>query len=189
MVVVKDKTYVERLTSILVKQGTMSQDEAKAVKKAFKEFDQEIFDEFLIDEGLVEEADLLKALGAYYQVPSFDVVGYFFDTFLLHMFPKAFLLRNQIVPLEVDENIMIVVAAEPNASDLLSLIGDHVSYDIRFRVGLTRHICDTVKEFYDKSDVQEQDQDLRKERQLVREELSIEDHAEDVVRHTDDRER
>lgn len=152
------------LTKILVSNKVLTEEEAKAMHVAFVDSEKEQLDEFLLDEGLVEEEDLLSALAQYYEVPAFDVVGYFFDTFQLRKFPKDFLLRNAIIPLEVDENIMIMIASEPNNPELLDKIGEHVSYDIRFRVGLRRDICDAVKEFYDKADTEEsQDQDLHVE--------------------------
>ena len=36
----------------------------------------------------LDQENLLEALSEYYQVPSFDVVGYFFERHLFHMFPK-----------------------------------------------------------------------------------------------------
>src|SRR5207244_235001 len=85
-------------------------------------------------EGIIEQEELLEALSEYYQVPSFDVIGYFFETHLLRMFPKDMLLRNEIIPMQVDENMLIVVAANPNNPDLLFEIGENVSYDILFHV-------------------------------------------------------
>jgi len=191
MAVAKGETYAEHLTDILIKQKSIKPEEGKAIKKAFKESDQDIFDEFLIDEGLVEEDDLLAALSKYYQVPSFDVVGYFFDTFLLQQFPKDLLLRCEMIPLEVDENILIMIAAEPNAPDLLDIIGENVSYDVHFYVGISRNIRDAIQAYYEQSDtdpVANQDIDLREQRRLTRQELSMEDQAEDVVLYTEDEE-
>ncbi len=182
MAIAKGETYAERLIDILVKRSVIPKGDESAIKKAFKESEQEIFDEFLLEEGLVDKDDLLAALSEYYQVPSFDVVGYFFDTFLLQQFPKDVLLRCEMIPLEVDENILIMIAAEPNAPDLLNVIGSNVSYDVRFYVGIALDITDAVKEFYEPSDTEvNQDEDLRVERQLERQELSMEENAEQVV--------
>jgi hypothetical protein len=160
----KRETFAQALTDILVKHKVITDQEGKALKKGFKESAKETFDEFLLGEGLVDDINILRALGEYYQVPAFDVVGYFFDFNQLHKFPKDFLLRNAIIPLEVDENIMVIVASEPNDPDLLAKIGEHVSYDIQFRVGLRRDITDAVKEFYDKAPTEvKQDEDLNEE--------------------------
>ncbi len=160
----KRETFAQAIADILVKHNVVSPETGKALQKAFRDSAKEIFDNFLLEEGLVDPENLIKALAEYYQVPAFDVVGYFFERYLLHMFPKGFLLRNAIIPLEVDENIMVIIASEPNDSDLLPKIGEHVSYDIRFRVGIRRDICDAVKEFYDRALTEvKEDADLRVE--------------------------
>lgn len=173
------KTYVEGLTDVLVKLGMLPVQERLATEQAFKHSGLDAFDDFLLEEALIDREDLLRALSVYFKVPPCDVVGYFFDTQLLHMFPKGFLLRNAIIPREVDEEIMIMVASEPGLPDLLSQIGEHVSYDIQFEVGLHTDISDAVEEFYDESVTQvAQDEDAREERRLTRAERELE--LEDV---------
>ncbi|MDP3889141.1 MAG: hypothetical protein Q8Q25_01200 [bacterium] len=160
----KRETFVQAITDILVKHKVITLQEGNSLQKGFKESSQEIFDDFLLEEGLVDDINILRALAEHYQVPAFDVVGYFFDYNQLHKFPKDFLLRNAIIPLEVDENIMIIVASEPDNPELLARIGEYVSYDIQFRVGLKRDICDAVKEFYDKAPTEvEHDEDIKEE--------------------------
>ena len=55
------------------------------------------------------------------------------------------------------------------------MIGEHVSYDIQFEVGLQTDISDAVEEFYDESVTQVAlDEDAREERRLTREERELE---------------
>lgn len=163
----KKETFTEGLAQILVKNKVVAPDEAKSMQEMFADSIKETFDDFLLEEGLVEESDLLKALSEYYQLPSFDVVGYFFDHNLTTKFPKGFLLRNGVIPLEVDQNMLIVVSSNPDESGLESSIRDYVSYDVNFMVGLKRDICDAVKEFYDLAPSEvEEDIDLREERRM-----------------------
>ena len=150
----KKEQFVQDLSSILVKHKVFSEKEAHALQKSFKEASQETFDEFLLDEGLIDKEDLLRALSEYYQTPAIDLAGYFFQTFWLRKFPKGVLLRNLFIPLEVDQNFMIIVAGEPDLPDLLSIIGKYVSYDIQFRVSIKQDIIDAIQEFYDKSDAE-----------------------------------
>ncbi|HSC25337.1 MAG TPA: hypothetical protein VLB80_03945 [Candidatus Babeliales bacterium] len=165
---------------ILVNLKYITSEDAIRLLASFHESDIEQLGDFLLSEGILEQENLLEALSEYYQVPSFDAIGYFFETHLLHMFPKDMLLRNEIIPLQVDENIMIMIAANPNNADLLFEIGENVSYDIRFYVGIARNICDAIKEYYDKADTQdEQDEDIREEHLLMGEFLFIED--EDLI--------
>lgn len=159
------RSFAKELTKILIKQKVLSEAEGEALAKSFAESPKEYFDEFLLEEGIVLEEYILNAMSAYYQVPVVDVTGYFFETFLLHKFPKDVLHRNAFIPMAVDENIMIVVANEPDDPQLLSIIGDFVSYDIQFHVGIRLHITDAISEYYDPSDTEVlQDEDLRTER-------------------------
>lgn len=142
----------QAVTNILVRKNIITSQEKDALLNAFAAYDGDEFIEFLLDEELVNESDLLEALGEHYQVPAVDVLGYFFYHDLLAMFPKTFLLENEIIPLTVDENIMIMIAAHPNDPQLATKIAEHVSYDIQFCVGIARDIRDEVEEFYDTAD-------------------------------------
>lgn len=141
--------FVNELCAILVKHQVISADEAVAMTKAFKGSEKAQFDTFLLDQGLVSRQDLLNALSEYFHVPAFDCVGYFFEREELHKFPKDFLIRHAIIPVERDQNMYTIVASRPSEPALLSGIGDHVSYDIRFMVGLKQDILDSINEFYD----------------------------------------
>ena len=162
-------TFVDRLTTILVQKKMIASKEGVNIKKAFQEAEQAQFDVFLLEEGLVEADDLLEALSEFYHVPAFDVIDYFFDTFELRKFPKDFLLRHAVIPLEVDENMLVMVASEPEKPGLESEIREYVSYDIVFNVGLRRDICNAIKEFYDEAPTEvKHDEDLREGRQEAR---------------------
>jgi len=165
---------IEGLSKLLVERGFMSAAEASSAAKAFRDRSETEFTHFLLDEGLIEEADLLEVLSAYYQVPPFDVNGYFFDRDMLKKFPKGVLLRHNMIPAEQDENMLIVVAADPADSNLLPILGKYVSYDIRFNVGIARDIEDAVKEFYDESEERlETDMDRPEKYTEVKEDVQI----------------
>lgn len=144
-----EETITESLIALLLERNLIKLDDANKLRQDFARADQSEFVAFLRDEGIIERDVLLDVLSELYQVPSFDVVGYFFDHQELLKFPKGFLLRHGIIPLERDENMLVVIAADPEDPNLLKDIGEHVSYDIRFNVGFRDDICDAVKEYYD----------------------------------------
>lgn len=146
------KGFVEAICTILQNNRVISAEDAGALKKSFANRSQITFDDFLLEEGLIEKEDLLDALSSYYQVPAMDPIGYFFDHYLVTKFPKDFLLRNLILPLEVvDDAILVVVANDPHDEELLPAIGNYVSYDIQFMVAVASDIIGSVEEFYDQS--------------------------------------
>jgi len=148
---VESAAFVEELTNILVKMKVVSVAEGRALQEAFKGSSRAAFDQFLLEEGLVAEENLLKALGDLYQVLYIDVVGIFFDSALLHKFPKGMLLRLGVIPYQVDGNILILIASRPDNPNLRSCLGRYVSYDLQFMVGLRRDIESTIREFYEAS--------------------------------------
>jgi len=172
--------FVKELCSILVKNNVIRSDEAQAMVKAYEGVAKARFDTFLLEQGLVSRQNLLNALSEYYRVPAFDCVGYFFKREELHKFPKDFLIRNVVIPVERDENMYTVVASTPNEPALLSGIGNHVSYGIRFMVGLEQDILDSINEFYDFAVTQvDVDEHLIKERAEYKEVGDIADEEEE----------
>jgi len=166
----RDATYVRKLTDILVKIKAITPEMKDALEQQFAASSHERFDDFLLEQGLVDKEDLLKALSMLYQVPALDAVGSFFDTFLLKKFPIDFLLRNAIIPYEQDEDMLLVVAADPSDSELLEKIGEHVSYDIRFNVGIYTDIVDSVRQYYETAltELGDENQSVRHEDQEIR---------------------
>jgi hypothetical protein len=145
----REETITESLIALLLERNLITLNDANKLRQDFARSDETAFISFLKDEGVVERDDLLEVLSELYQRPSFDAVGHFFDHQQLLKFPKDFLLRYGIIPLEVDENVLIIVAADPEDPNLLKDIGEHVSYDIHFYVSFRDDICDAVKEYYD----------------------------------------
>jgi|SRR5579859_519422 len=162
----KTETFVDTLVEILVKARLVTSEEARIYRDQFEQSEHELFDYFLISEGLVTKEDLLRALSLYYQVPSVDVLGYYIDPVLIRNFPKDFLIVNEIIPLEMEDDFLVVAAVDPQDPTLLSKLGKFTSEDIQFQVGLAREIIDTIEDYYDKSVTEvPEDVDLDQERE------------------------
>lgn len=162
----KNHTFVDQLIAIFIKRDVFTEAEGRIYREQFEESDHDSFEDFLMTEGLVSKEDLLDALSVFYKVPAVDVRGYYVDTELIRNFPKDFLLRNEILPLVMEEDFLVVAASTPNNSDLLPQLGNFTSEDIQFYVGLGVDIIDTVEEYYDKSVTEVPDDiDLHQERE------------------------
>jgi hypothetical protein len=169
MSTMQGETFVEALTKVLVERDIIPASEAEALRDDFRDSQKPYFTDFLVEEGLVDKDDLLPALAQMYEVPAFDAVGHFFNHQLWHMFPKEFLISNAIIPLEQDENMLIFVASNPNDPELLPRIGEHVSYDLHFQVGLRQDIINAIEEYYEQA-LTEVDPDLDEDFDETREE-------------------
>lgn len=145
------QSFEEKLCSILVKNKIITKQESQDLQKDFAGRSKENFDDFLLSEDLVPKDDLLQALSECYEVPAFDTVGHFFKRDLLLQFPKDVLIRHAIIPLESEGAILVMVASNPDDGDCLSEIGEYVSDDIRFFVGIKQDILDAIEEYYEES--------------------------------------
>lgn len=152
----RPETFIDELCAILVRHHAIDEQEIHVYKAQFKQAessdaDFDDFDQYLVDEGLVEKEDVLKALSAYYEVPDVDLEGELIDDELLRNFPKDFLVRNEIIPIMLEEDFLTVAASHPDNENLLSGIGKYVNTDIEFQVALAQDIIDAVEQYYDKS--------------------------------------
>jgi type II secretion system (T2SS) protein E len=176
-------TFVSDISKILVQQGAISEVDAQAMQNSFAIQATDQFEEFMLDQGLIEKGVILRALGEYYKVPPLDVGGIFFDHLLLTNFPKDFLLRNEIIPWQIDNDELVMVAAKPTTPGLASAIEKFTNNDVVFVVGLARDIIDAVEDFYDKSPTEaSQDNDIDPEQELEQEAHEYEEHEDDIFR-------
>ncbi len=142
---------IDGLSTILARHNHISTLDAIALKKSFKKRSEITFEDFLLAEGIVEKDELLQALSEYYQVPSCDVVGLFFDHYLMRLLPPTMMLKHLMIPYQREGDNLWVVAAEPDDPHLLVVLGNYLSHNINFMVGLPQDIRDAIREYYDQS--------------------------------------
>lgn len=145
----KNSSFVVRFSEALVKNKIFNEVEANSFVQEFRGRAKGNVVDFLLEEGLVEVDNILKVLSSVYNVPSFDVRGYFFNHELLLLFPQDFLRENVVIPLEIDEDIMTVVMSNPEDEETLELFGNYANYNVNVFVGIKEHILDAIDEYYD----------------------------------------
>lgn len=176
----KEQT-VDRLIEVLQEREVLTDRDATALKEDFKRHEAPYFEDFLLEEEIVEKEDLLAALQEMYGVPAVDVVGEVFDHNLVTMFPKDVLLRNCTLPYRRDENVLFVITNDPEDDEREVTLREYVSYDIEFFVGIPSHIDLTIKEFYQDSLYQEDPENIIDEAEVDEEK----DREEDIERYRD----
>lgn len=143
------KKYAAALGEILYRKKVLTKQDQQALSRDFTEGDPAQLNYFLLDEALVDKQELLSALAEYYQIPYFDVRGYQFNHELLALFPQQVLVQYAILPIEFDDNILTVVAGQPDRPGLREILRQYTSYHIEFRVGITRDIVDEIRSYYE----------------------------------------
>lgn len=153
--------FVNRIAQALVKLKVMSAAEAESFEKEFSGRSKGRVDEFLLDEGIVDRENLLKALQSVFNIPSNDVRGYFFNHSILLLFPRDLLMNKAFIPLDIDNDILTIVVSNPEDDETMAMIGDYVPYSVNVLVGIRRDIIDAIEEYYDEdvatADIEEEE--------------------------------
>ncbi len=162
---IRKDNFIVRLAAALVRLQIFSDVEADNLVEEFQGRGKGRIDDFLLTEGIVDRATLLKALQSVYDVPPFDVRGHFFNHQLLLFFPKDFLINKNIIPLDLDDEIMTVVMSNPQDDETLEILGQYVECNVTVFVGIARDISDAIDEYYDEdvatADVSDEDKDMQ----------------------------
>lgn len=141
--------FVEEISRILEQKEVFKSQEMKALQKEFSQTSGRSFEQFLLDTGMAPKQKVLEALSEYYKVPWIDVRGIFFDHHFVTMFPQELMKREGFIPYRQEGDILSIIASNPSNEDLPDIIGDYVSYDVAFMVGIYRDIFNAIEEFYD----------------------------------------
>ena len=167
-----EQQLIDGITKVLVQLNYLSIEDAHALHEAFRKSEVERFEEFLLDEDVVDKANLLKCLQIYYKLPAIDVVGILFEHDLIIKFPKEVMLNFGFIPYQRDGDILQIIAARPQDPNLPEIISGYVSYETVFMVGICRDICDAAKEFHDSAlTIIEEDEEEEEELRNAMEEI------------------
>lgn len=142
--------YAQEIASVLYKQGTLKKIDATALARDFRDSGQAQVHEFLLEEDVVSRGDLLRALAQYYGVPAIDVPGTQFSHDLVRMFPVHVLVKNTVIPLEMDANVIVFVAARPSDT-LRKELRHYTDCHVEFAVGIAKDIVEAIELFHDET--------------------------------------
>lgn len=145
------KEFIDEFSEILIQQGVIKKEDLLGIHRAYKSGEVIRFEDFLLKENIAERSDILRSLSIYYDLPAIDVLGEFFDHHNLRLIPKSVMLKYIFIPYTRDNDNLIVIASEPNNIRLSVVIGQCVSHNILFAVGIASDIIDAVEEYYDES--------------------------------------
>ena len=143
--------YILDLIAVLVEDGAINEEDGERLRKDFNDYSLANFEDFLLETGVVDRYQLLQALQQYYNVRAIDVLGDVFDPSLLWKFPYNVLIEHNCIPYGQDGNQLMVVAGNPKDPELEAILGEYVSYDFVFFVGIPRHIRLMVQDYYQES--------------------------------------
>jgi type IV pilus assembly protein PilB len=108
----------KRLGDIMVEHGDLTVDQLQYAIDKLKSTGQR-FGEICLTDGLITEEVLVKALAEQFGLDSIDLQGFRIDEGLLNSFPPDTMYRFHFVPLEQQEDVLVVAISDP--TDVIKL--------------------------------------------------------------------
>jgi hypothetical protein len=183
----KKNPFLYYLSDWLFRNNLLSYNDKLALNNDLSLKDSNYIINFLLQENIIDKYETLRFLSNYYQIPSIDVIGIFFDHYLVRLFPKDVMLRYYFIPYERDLDFLTIIAANPNDPYLLETIAEYISHDITFMVSIADDIKDSIEEFYDESNTYQPYSiaNQKMERSMIdvnpSDELRVKDHTNENI--------
>jgi len=133
-----------KIGTILVERGSLAADQLPIVLDKL-EISKLRFGEICVQEGLISEDDLARALAEQFNLEYVDLASFKLDEELLNALPPDALHRFRFVPLETTEHSMVVAIADP--TDVVKLDELELLFDrpVQIRVATESAISALVK--------------------------------------------
>lgn len=120
-----------KIGTILVERGSLAADQLSIVLDKL-DISKLRFGEICVQEGLINDDDLARALAEQFNLEYVDLTGFKPDEALINALPPDALYRFRFVPLEKTENSMVVAVADP--TDVVKLDELELLFDLPVQI-------------------------------------------------------
>ncbi len=139
----------------------------------------------LLDLGYLSEKDLMAALSAQHRMPLITAKEFPAVPLMVDRLSPKFLRQFKILPLDQEEGVLTVAAADPSDHNTLESLRMFTGLDIRVRLGLEVEIAESIERLYGGSDewgkvVQESGEGLEEAEGLAEDIEHLRDMASEV---------
>jgi type IV pilus assembly protein PilB len=134
----------KKIGEILLENGDLSQDQLHyAIEK--RKTTTERFGEICVSDGLTTEEAVARALAQQFGFEFVDLQGFKVDEAILSAFPPDVIYRHHFVPLQQDEEALVVAIADP--TDVINLDELEILLDrpLRIKVAAKSQIAQVLK--------------------------------------------
>ena len=137
----------KRIGELLVDAGLLAPDELdRAVEQARAQGRR--LGAYLVDEGLVAAEDIARTLSLQLNVPLIDLKSHSIQRKALDLVSEEYARQNDLIPIEIDGDTLVVVMADPGSVTLLEDLKAGAKMAIRPAVGITADIREAINRNY-----------------------------------------
>ena len=150
------------LGTIFIEMNLLDQDQvALSLKRA--DAKKMRFGDFVVQEGLVSEVDLARALARQHEVEYRDLTGFVVSPEALKILPEKVVRRFLILPIEIKDGSLVLAVNNPIDVEMLDLVGRVLKMPIKLNISPRPQLLEVIDGAFDgKTAVDALVQNLRK---------------------------
>ncbi len=137
----------EMLTAVLVREGALTtEDEHKSLQE--HRTTGRPVEVILVDDGIIEESDLVAVLSRSCKVPHISLEGYHIRPEVLEIVPAEFARANRVIPLEKLGKILNVATSNPLDISAFGKLRNETGLNVKPQLAGPNEIAEYLDKFY-----------------------------------------
>jgi type IV pilus assembly protein PilB len=104
--------------------------------------------EILLALGILSEADLTRALAEQWDIPFVQVASRTIEAWVLEKIPASLARRHRVLPIDVQDQRLLVAMADPFNADLLDELRTLLNCDIQPMLAPPSQLAQAIEEHY-----------------------------------------
>ncbi len=179
IVMINEKTLVD----VLLKEGALSEKEAKEVELLHLQSDKSQ-EEVLLDKGLANKKQIFKAKSKLHEIPFVDLEKEGFSPISVSYVPKSVAERYNLVPFKVDEDKKVISVAMSNPLDLetIEFLEKKTEMSVTVYYALPEQIDQMIADHYEQELTTQVKEALGETTKVSKKDIPDLDHLEKIIR-------
>ncbi len=142
---------VQVIGEILKEMGSIPQEQIDAAMHV-QRVTNEVLGEILVKLNFITTDELARAIAFQYKLEYLDLDGYVPLRKTLELVDKEFALLNMVIPLKIEDGVLVVATAWPNDDTIHEYLQESTGYPIRFVVSDSSIISKYMQFYYEQLD-------------------------------------
>ncbi len=139
------------LMDLVISNGVIDEEQAEAIREECRSSGKQTR-QILIDDGYVQEDDLLEMMASYQGCETIDLSGVTMDTEVLHAVPANVARMYNLIPISVTTGTITLAVSNLVPPEMMDELMFVLTKDVQFVMAREKEIRDRVVEYYGDED-------------------------------------
>ncbi|MFA5393506.1 MAG: hypothetical protein WC081_03215 [Candidatus Ratteibacteria bacterium] len=138
----------EFIGNLLVGRGLLSKKQLDRALEIHEKERELLLGEVMQGIGLIKEEEIVETILLQYNIPYLSPLNYQPNPSALAKVDKEFAEKNYIFPIDIIDNVLMVVSCRPFNDTACEILGDKLNCEVRCFLGCVPDIRKAIKKYY-----------------------------------------